>query len=265
MSAVDRLSTRPLFVFAMLSLSVHVAVFVVAGRPANAPPPLAFDGRAQTLAGETLDIEPRSPAVPNDEDPDVSTTTTTMTTTPTANSNSHRLAHSLGRPSASALSSARPSPAAADPPPLYGAAGVRFATDLATTFTRTFAQAASADSAWSSVAFGAAGRAALTLQLDGDGHLTSAAIDGSPSPALRRSIERTIALLEPRAFTARGAITKLRITAHVSRDDLHDGFHGDVFALSAGSFTGDVGSAFFALPPGDGPGRRIDVEVRLLP
>lgn len=137
--------------------------------------------------------------------------------------------------------------------------------DLATTFTRAFPQAASADPVWSSVAFGSAGRAELSMLIDDEGHLTSTEIAGAPSAALRRSIEHTLVLLEPRAFTARGALTRLRITAHVSRDDVHDGLHGDVFALSAGSFTGEVGSAFFALPGGGGPGRRVDVEVRLLP
>jgi hypothetical protein len=57
----------------------------------------------------------------------------------------------------------------------------------------------------------------------------------------------------------------MRVTARLSRDDVHDGLHGDVFALSGGSFAGDVGNAFFALPPKDGPGRRLDLEVRLLP
>jgi hypothetical protein len=55
------------------------------------------------------------------------------------------------------------------------------------------------------------------------------------------------------------------VTARIARDDVHDGLHGDVFALSGGSFSGDVGTAFFALPAGSGPGRRVDVELRLLP
>ena len=44
---------------------------------------------------------------------------------------------------------------------------------------------------------------------------------------------------------------------------MHDGLHGDVFALSGGSFAGAVGTAFFALP--GSPGRRIDLELRLIP
>jgi hypothetical protein len=59
-------------------------------------------------------------------------------------------------------------------------------------------------------------------------------------------------------------VTRIRVSARVTRDDVHDGLHGDVFALSGGSFVGDLGSAFFALPPSAGPGRRVDVELRLL-
>jgi hypothetical protein len=148
---------------------------------------------------------------------------------------------------------------------LFGAVGSRFSADLATTFTRAFPQAASADPLWLVVPPGDAGSADVKLLLDDDGHLEGSAIGGTPSSALRRGIERTLSLLGPRAFTAHAAVTKLRVRAHVARDDLHDGLHGDVFALSGGSFSGDVGSAFFALPAGAGPGRRIDVDVRLLP
>jgi hypothetical protein len=149
-------------------------------------------------------------------------------------------------------------------PAAFGAVGVRFATDLATTFTRAFPQAASADAIWGSASFGSAGTADVSLVLDDAGHLIGHSIVGSPSTALRRGVERTLALLGPRSFTARGAITKLRVAARVGRDDVHDGLHGDVFALSGGSFSGDVGTAFFALPA-PGGGRRIDVELRLIP
>ena len=122
----------------------------------------------------------------------------------------------------------------------------------ATTFTRAFPQAASADSVWATVAFGSAGTADVTLLLDEAGHLTGSSIHGSPSPALRRGIERTLALLGPRTFTAHGASTHLRVGARVGKDDVHDGLHGEVFALSGGSFSGDVGTAFFALPGSTG-------------
>jgi hypothetical protein len=143
--------------------------------------------------------------------------------------------------------------------------GERLATDLATTFTRALPQVASADAAWSRAPFGSTTVATVTLVLGDDGRLTQRTITGAPSEALRHGIERTLVLLAAREFTARAATTKLRVAARVSRDDVHDGFHGDVFALSGGSFAGDVGMAFFALPAAAGPGRRVDVELRLLP
>jgi hypothetical protein len=163
-----------------------------------------------------------------------------------------------------ALPGAAPSPSAAAVVSVFGAAGVRYATDLATTFTRAFPQAASADTAWETAPFGGAGSADVTLVIDADGRLVSSAVTGAPSAALRQGVARTLALLAPRAFTAREAMTKIRVTARVSRDDVHDGLHGDVFALSGGSFSGDLGTAFFALPPANGPGRRVDVQLRLL-
>jgi hypothetical protein len=139
---------------------------------------------------------------------------------------------------------------------------VRYAVDLATTFTRAFPQAGSADPVWGTVPLGSAGAADVTLVLDESGHLVSHTIDGSPSPALRRGIERALVMLQARAFTAKAAVTRLRITARVSTNDVHDGWHGDVFALSGGSFAGATGTAFFALP--GSPGRRIDLELRML-
>jgi hypothetical protein len=144
--------------------------------------------------------------------------------------------------------------------------GVRSAADLATSFTRAFPQAASADAIWAHVGYGSAGTAEIALTLDEGGHLAGSAVGGAPSAALRRGIERTLTVLGARPFTARGAVTRLRVSAHVSRDDVHDGLHGDVFALSGGSFSGDVGTAFFALPAGGaGTGRRVDLELRLVP
>ncbi len=119
---------------------------------------------------------------------------------------------------------------------------------------------------WTAAPFGATSTAEVTLVLDDEGHLGRITVAGSPSAALRRGIDRTMALLGTgRAFTAHGAVTRIRLTSRVSRDEVHDGLHGDVFALSGGSFSGEVGSAFFALPPAAGPGRRVDVELRLLP
>jgi hypothetical protein len=261
MGDVERMRAPPLTVFAAFSLLLHAGAYAVVHR-ATVPAAQVFAPSTQTLAGDTMDIEPSPAEAPEP----ASEPTPTEPSTPVPPALTPGPAAAVASPAA--RSSQHPTsaaPAGGAPPAVFGAAGVRFATDLATTFTRGFPQAASADPVWSTVPFGSAGTSDVTLVIDEDGHLTGTTIGGSPSPALRRGIERTIALLKPRTFTARGAVTRLRVTARVGQDDVHDGLHGDVFALSGGSFTGDVGTAFFALPPSAGPGRRIDVELRLLP
>ena len=257
-----RLPAPPLVLFALFSAALHGGAFAfVRSRPSHEVSPPSFDPTSPALTGETLDVEPAS-TEPGAEAADttqpaespalVTPGLTTVPPHPAAAAN--RALHPASTPSA---------PGGAKPA-LFGAVGVRFATDLATTFTRAFPQAASADAVWATVPFGSAGTADLTLTLDDAGHLTSNTVTGTPSPALRRGIERTLALLGPRAFTSRGMTTKLRVVARVGRDDVHDGLHGEVFALSGGSFSGEVGTAFFALPAAGG-GRRIDVELRLVP
>jgi hypothetical protein len=256
----------PLALFGLLSLALHAAAAGVLRYSTRTGQ--AFEVRADrstALAGETLDVEPPATATDDDEVPD-----------PAAESPSPAAVRSPSRPTSGALDAraaaaathpraAAPSSAAAAPPPaLFGAVGERTATDLATTFTRAFAQAASADPIWTGVPFGSAGTADVTLLLDEEGHLVQHAVSGAPSVALRRGIDRTVVLLGARPFTARGAATRLRMVCRVLRNEVHDGLHGDVFALSGGSFSGDVGTAFFALPAPGGGGRRVDVELRLL-
>lgn len=139
----------------------------------------------------------------------------------------------------------------------YGAVGERGAADLATAFTRSFPQAASADPAWRTAPMGGAGEAIVTLTIDESGHLVDSNISGNPSSALSSGIGRTLALIKSRPFVARGKTTRLVLHATVASDAVHDGLHGDVFAIG-GSFTGNEGNAFFALAIG----RRIDVRVR---
>jgi hypothetical protein len=134
--------------------------------------------------------------------------------------------------------------------------GERSAVDLATAFTRGFPQAASADPVWATVPFGSAGEATVTITIDATGHVTDVAVTSAPTP-LRAGIARTVALIRARSFTSRAATTRLVISAHVSPDQVHDGLHGDVFALG-GSFTGGQGNAFFAL----NIGRRVDLTIR---
>jgi hypothetical protein len=135
--------------------------------------------------------------------------------------------------------------------------GERSATDLATAFTRGFPQAASADPQWRTASLGSAGEADVVLTIDAEGHLESSRVEGSPKPALASGIRRTLALIQARPFVSRGRVTRLHVTGQVTTDAVHDGLHGEVFAIG-GSFTGGEGSAFFALAIG----RRIDLRVR---
>jgi hypothetical protein len=250
--------TPPLGIFAIASIALHAGVFAgLSHRGRTATPSPSFESGPAPLVGETLDVDEAAQADEEAQGAGEESTT-----------------DESSRPGKSAVPARRPTrvgsrgPATGEahpPPALFGAVGVRYATDLATTFTRAFPQAASADAIWNSASFGSAGTADVTLVLDDGGHLASHTIAGSPSPALRRGIDRTLLLMGPRAFTAHGATTRLRVTARVTSDVVHDGLHGDVFALSGGSFSGDLGTAFFTLPGAGGPGRRIDVELRLLP
>lgn len=251
----------PLVGFVALSVAAHVGAFAAA-RP-GPPPALAFQppNQAVPLAGETFDVEPATapPPVFTPEDLPEAPAEADRARAP-APASASAPPSALSRANAPAPASPSPSPL-----PLFGAVGARLATDLATSFTRALPQVASADPAWSSAPLGSSSAAVITLVLDDEGHLAQRTVGGAPSEALRRGVERTLVLLAAREFTARAATTRLRVVARVSRDEVHDGLHGDVFALSGGSFAGDVGMAFFALPGGAGPGRRVDVELRLLP
>ncbi len=247
----------PLSVFAIASIALHAGVFAgLSHRGGATAAPQSFDLGSSPLVGETLDVEEAAQAQGDEEsasdEPSVDEGSRAGEAAPP-----RRPPHAGAR--AAAAGDAHP------PPALFGAVGVRYATDLATTFTRAFPQAASADAVWNTASLGSAGTADVTLVLDEGGRLVSHDIGGAPSPALRRGLERTLLLLGSRSFTAHGATTRLRVTARVTRDVVHDGLHGDVFALSGGSFSGDLGTAFFALPGAGGPGRRIDVDLRLLP
>lgn len=111
---------------------------------------------------------------------------------------------------------------------------------------------------WRSAPLGAAGEATLLLTLDESGHIAEVQIVGTASGPLAQGIRRTVSLIKGRPFIARGKVTKLRLTATVSADTVHDGLHGEVFAIG-GSFAEGEGAAFFAL----NVGRRIDLRVRL--
>lgn len=228
--------------FFTASVAAHLAVgalFVRAAPPVRAETPTsaALTGESLTLPEDlvTEEVEPPPPHAP-------------IPTLPAPGSAA--TAH------ASNPSSAHTGSAASSEPGTYGAAGERGVNDISDTFTRAFPQAASADLVWLAVPFGNAGSAQVSLEIDGSGAFVHATIEHAV-PALRRAIERSVALIRGRTFTARGRITRLYLSATVSPDDVHDGLHGDFFAIG-GSFTGHRGNAFFALP---GAGRRIDIVV----
>lgn len=164
-----------------------------------------------------------------------------------------------GRPSAGRAAPAKTegAPGSSGPTALFGAVGDRSAADLSRAFTRDFPQAASGDPIWRSPPLGTAGDATVVLTLDDAGHIADVQVIGNPSGPLAQGIRRTMTLIKGRPFVARGKITKLSITATISADTVHDGLHGDVFAIG-GSFAEGEGAAFFAL----NVGRRIDVRVR---
>ncbi len=161
------------------------------------------------------------------------------------------------RPASSSAAGSEPGSGDGSPGAVYGAAGDRSAADLATAFTRGFPQAASADPSWLEAPFGDAGELEVQLTLDEGGKLTATHVGQGGTAPLRAGVARTLALIGGRSFTSRGKVTRLHLVATVSRDTVHDGLHGDVFAVG-GSYAGREGQAFFALAVG----RRIDLRIR---
>jgi hypothetical protein len=250
---VDFTRAGSLAVCGALSVALHIFVFASFGA---SDPLKAATPANQAISDDALDLGALLALEPPAE----------AETAATPEAPVDRVMTGAGGHVAASEAAARPSNGTRDARrQLFGAVGARFATDLCTTFTRAIPQAFSADPAWTAVPFGGAGFADLTLVLDDAGHLEAVSLAGHPSPALRSSIDRTFALLRERSFTSPEPTTRLRVAARVARDDQHDGLHGDVFALSGGSFVGRVGSAFFALPGEGGQGRRVDIDIRAGP
>jgi hypothetical protein len=252
-----------------VSLAAHfgIAAMLVAPRhePAGAfdPPPRTAGETFELPAPDTAEVPlanaspspetAAAPALPEDGDAPARPKPPTRGRPAARPSHAGRPSAGRAEPGAGEASSSSTGAAA-----LYGAVGERSASDLATAFTRGFPQAASADPSWRAAGFGSAGEADLVLTLDDSGHIESSQVLGTPSAALAAGIRRTLTLIHARPFVARGKVTKLHLTATVTADSVHDGLHGDVFAIG-GSFAAGEGSAFFALAVG----RRIDVRVRL--
>jgi hypothetical protein len=253
-----------------LSLLTHGAVAAYVFAPHRASPPALDRDPPPQNAGETFELPapetadtPLANAAPSPdtnaesapvEFPDAPARPTPPSKAKLAARPSHQ-----GRPSAGHAppGQADGAPGSSGAAALFGAVGDRSATDLARAFTRDFPQAASGDPIWRSAPLGAAGEATLVMTLDDSGHIADVQIVGNASAPLVQGIRRAMTLIKGRPFVARSKVTKLRVTASVSADTVHDGLHGDVFAIG-GSFAEGEGSAFFAL----NIGRRIDLRVR---
>jgi len=266
------------------SLGLHAAVVlvaVVAGRPgplADAPTPEnRGEARGDTFeVPTTRDIDGLETVGPSSPNPGSQTAApaepaTSPDTTAEPDEGGDHPAHVTtprsARPHTPVTARARhndesTTPGGDDTPAanaLFGAVGERSAAPLAATFARGFPQAASADPLWLSAPFGPAGSVDVDLTLDEEGALVDTRTSGNPGPALAEGIRRTLALIRARSFVAARRVTRLRVTASVTADQVHDGLHGEVFAIG-GSFEAGEGSGFFALAVG----RRIDIRVRIL-
>lgn len=253
-----------------ISLAAHGTVAAVLLMPRIRPAPRAALAPPPQNAGETFEL----PAPESDETPRAKASPAPDTNAAPApvespDAPARPLPPSHAKVSAQASHGGRSSAGRASPTKtdgaegssgtsaLYGAVGDRSAADLARAFTRDFPQAASGDSVWRTAPLGPAGEATVVLTLDDSGHIADVQVNGAPSDALAQGIRRTMTLIKGRPFVTRNKITKLRIVATISPDTVHDGLHGDVFAIG-GSFAEGEGSAFFAL----NVGRRVDLRVR---
>ena len=252
-----------------ISLAAHGALAAFFVLPRLLPQPPALDPPPQN-AGETFELPApntaETPLANASPSPDTNAAPAPIElpdaparpVPPARAKPSTRPSHE-GRPSAGRAGPAKTdgTPGSTGSTAFFGAVGDRSASDLSRAFTRDFPQAASGDPIWRSAPIGAAGEATVTLTLDDAGHIADVQVSGNPGGALAQGIRRTMTLIKGRPFVARNKVTKLRIVATISPDTVHDGLHGDVFAIG-GSFAEGEGSAFFAL----NVGRRIDLRVR---
>jgi hypothetical protein len=253
-------------VFLWVSLSLHVAVgLAVFGRHAptheQASPKAVTEPPAEALFhGNTFEVPVEVPSAVSGDVRDETPAVSEAPSVPQASSrHSSRQREDQGPSRArggSEGAAAEGSGEGSGAPSVFGATGERSSVDLATAFTRGFPQAASADPVWVTTPYGSAGEAVVVLEIDEAGTLTDSRIEGEPTPALRSGLLRTLALIRARTFTASAKTTRLRVRASVSPDQVHDGLHGEVFAIG-GSFAGEQGQAFFALAIG----RRVDLNV----
>jgi hypothetical protein len=185
--------------------------------------------------------------------PPTPTNTTTSTSSNTAPIPTAPIASATASPSSSSVA-ASPTGSTAASPPLFGAVHDRAAVDLSAKFAREFPQASRGEDLWLKAPFGSSGEADVTLTIDESGHVVGMPeIMGAPSLALNEGIMRTFFKIHGFSFTARGARTKLHVSATVTSKGVA------AYALGDGPFVDGTSTSFFELPPD----RRIDVRIKL--
>lgn len=244
---------RPLLPWLLASFALHVLVSAGATRLGKKAAPKSEPTTSSVGGGDTFDVSTEPESDPGSED---TTTTENAGARPDDGIEIMGAAvrpRKLHAPHAAAAGESKSGGTSRDQ--VFGAQGDRAAVDLATAFTRSFPQVASADPAWAKAPLGSAGTVDVEIEIDEQGNVVNANV-ASGSSTLRGSVERTLMILRHRTFTAHARVTIFHVAGEVSRDTMHDGLHGDVFAVG-GSFAGGEGDGFFALAIG----RRIDVHV----
>jgi hypothetical protein len=252
-------TSRGIVGFAAVSLGIHLAAAGLvgfAGRAPGRPAPVQLP-TAKALAGESFEIGEE----PEENEPTAAATSVDPTPEAPPEPGDRK------KPKEKSRGAGRAGPAgsgkvATNAPPgehaLYGAVGERGVFGLSSAFTMALPQTASPDPAWATIAFGDAGTVDVTLVIDEHGKMVSAELGPGGTPALRSAVQKAVGFIRGRVFVANGARTVLRVSARVSPDTVHDGLHGDAYAISGNAWHEPMGSAFFALPNG----RRIDLTIR---
>ena len=240
---------------AVLSLVVHAAVIaILLKKPARSDALIEIDP-APALTGETFEVPAANAGAWSGSDKTTgawSGSDTTKEEPVTTQEGTTETPPRSGRASRASHGSA-----AVAPPVVYGAVGERGAVDVVVAFGRAISQVMSADPEWVTIVLGDKGAVDVTFAIDDRGSLFQTDVGPTASSALRRGVERTVAFVGGRTFTAASPVVHLRVSARVSPDVVHDGLHGDVFALGA---SGDGHTAFFALSIG----RRIDIGIDVI-
>ncbi len=127
---------------------------------------------------------------------------------------------------AAAATPATSGTAAAGTAGTFGSEGSASVRDLGRAFTRAIPAACSADPVWAKLTAGAAGTLTALLQIDAEGHITSAEPVGlDPPKALTNVLKRTVLLLQSGTFSVRpGAVTAgtetIELTAHITDEQV---------------------------------------------